>query len=96
MRSGWPPTGLDTVVDNDAKALALGEGARRARANGTSWPWSCRREWGGIVLDGRLLDGAEGNAGHIGHVIVEPEGRACAAVPSVAWKPRRRAPRSEP
>ena len=33
---------------------------------------------GGIVLDGRLLDGAAGNAGHIGHVIVEPDGRACA------------------
>src|SRR3546814_11915985 len=32
---------------------------------------------GGIVLDGRLLDGAAGNAGHIGHVIVEPEGRLC-------------------
>src|SRR4029077_18488469 len=32
---------------------------------------------GGIVLDGRLLDGAGGNAGHIGHVIVEPGGRRC-------------------
>ena len=33
---------------------------------------------GGIVLDGRLLDGRLGNAGHIGHVIVEPDGRRCA------------------
>jgi glucokinase len=33
---------------------------------------------GGIVLDGRLLDGESGNAGHIGHVIVEPDGRSCA------------------
>jgi glucokinase len=32
---------------------------------------------GGIVLDGRLLDGAQGNAGHIGHVVVEPDGRLC-------------------
>jgi glucokinase len=24
-----------------------------------------------------LLDGAEGNAGHVGHVIVEPDGRIC-------------------
>ncbi len=32
---------------------------------------------GGIVLDGRLLDGRLGNAGHIGHVIVEPDGRPC-------------------
>ena len=33
---------------------------------------------GGIVVGGRLLDGAGGNAGHIGHVIVEPDGRPCA------------------
>ncbi len=32
---------------------------------------------GGIVLDGRLLDGRAGNAGHIGHVIVEPDGHLC-------------------
>jgi glucokinase len=32
---------------------------------------------GGIVLEDRLLDGAGGNAGHIGHLIVEPEGRLC-------------------
>ncbi len=56
-----------------------GVGGRGARASGTSSPWSCRPASAvGIVLDGRLLDGADGNAGHIGHVIVEPEGRACA------------------
>ncbi|HMJ74939.1 MAG TPA: ROK family protein, partial [Iamia sp.] len=33
---------------------------------------------GGIVLDGRVLDGHDGNAGHIGHLIVEPGGRTCA------------------
>ena len=32
---------------------------------------------GGIVLDGRLLNGHAGNAGHIGHLIVEPAGRRC-------------------
>ena len=32
---------------------------------------------GGVVVDGRLLDGASTNAGHIGHVIVEPGGRQC-------------------
>src|SRR5207253_3677726 len=32
---------------------------------------------GGIVLDGRLLEGRDGNAGHIGHVVVEPGGRRC-------------------
>jgi glucokinase len=72
-------TGLDTFVDNDAKALALGEGWKGAAAG--------KRDFiamvvstgvgGGIVLDGRLLDGRLGNAGHIGHVCVEPEGRRC-------------------
>jgi len=33
---------------------------------------------GGIVLGGRLVRGATGNGGHVGHVIVEPEGRLCA------------------
>jgi glucokinase len=72
-------TGLPVVVDNDAKALALGEGWVGA-AHGV-------RDFlamvvstgvgGGIVLDGRMLDGHDGNAGHIGHLIVEPGGRLC-------------------
>ena len=36
---------------------------------------------GGIVLDGRLLDGEGANAGHIGHLVVEPEGRPCVRQP---------------
>ncbi len=32
---------------------------------------------GGLVLDGRLRDGATGNAGHIGHIIAEPGGPVC-------------------
>jgi glucokinase len=75
-----PLTTVPVFVDNDAKALALAEG----------WIGAARREndylamvvstgiGGGIVLDGRLLDGRSGNAGHIGHVIVVPDGRECA------------------
>jgi glucokinase len=72
-------TGLPVAVDNDAKALALGEGWRgggRGTANFVAMVVSTG-VGGGIVLDGRLLDGHGGNAGHIGHVIVEPEGRRC-------------------
>ena len=72
-------TGLEVVLDNDAKAFALAEGSRGAAGR--------RRHFlamvvstgvgGGLVVDGRLLDGASGNAGHVGHVIVEPDGRRC-------------------
>lgn len=73
-------TGLPVYIDNDAKALALGEGwhgAARGSLNFMAMVVSTG-VGGGIVLDGRLLDGAAGNAGHIGHVIVEPQGRPCA------------------
>jgi glucokinase len=72
-------TGLDTFVDNDAKALALGEGWRGAAAGRSDFIAMVVSTGvgGGIVLDGRLLDGRLGNAGHVGHVVVEPDGRAC-------------------
>jgi glucokinase len=72
-------TGLPTAVDNDAKALALGErwrGAARGHRDFVALVVSTGIG-GGIVLDGRLLEGRLGNAGHIGHVIVEPDGRRC-------------------
>jgi glucokinase len=72
-------TGLPVFVDNDAKALARGEGWIGAAAGCENFIAMVVSTGvgGGIVLDGRLLDGADGNAGHIGHVIVEPDGRVC-------------------
>jgi glucokinase len=70
---------LPVAVDNDAKALALGEGwlgAAQGCQNFVAMVVSTG-VGGGIVLDGRLLDGEQGNAGHIGHVVVEPDGRQC-------------------
>jgi len=66
-------------IENDCKALALGEGWKGA-AIGQSHYMSMVVSTGiggGIVLDGRLLHGNEMQAGHIGHVIVEPGGRQC-------------------
>jgi glucokinase len=65
--------------DLDGKALALGEGWKGAAKGYDSY---CvisvsRGIGGGIVLDGELLDGASANAGHIGHLTVEPNGRRC-------------------
>jgi glucokinase len=73
-------TQLPTWVDNDAKALALAEGWLGAAAGEPDFIAMVVSTGvgGGIVSDGRLVDGSDGNAGHIGHVIVEPDGRACA------------------
>ena len=72
-------TGLPVHIDNDAKALARGEGWRGAAHGHDDYIAMVVSTGvgGGIVLDGRLLDGAHGNAGHIGHVTVEPDGRRC-------------------
>jgi glucokinase len=72
-------TGLTVAVENDAKALALAEatwGAGTDERNFIALVVSTG-VGGGVVLDGRLLDGRLGNAGHIGHVMVEPLGRRC-------------------
>ncbi len=72
-------TGLPSFVANDAQALALGEGWVGAATGCTDYIAMVVSTGvgGGIVLDGRLLAGRLGNAGHIGHVIVEPAGRVC-------------------
>jgi glucokinase len=72
-------TGLPVFGDGDAKALALAEGwlgAARGVDNFMAMVVSTG-VGGGIVLNGQLLDGETGNAGHVGHVIVEPNGRRC-------------------
>lgn len=74
-------TGLPTFVDNDAKALALGEGWVGAAVGERNYIAMVVSTGigGGIVVDGRLLEGATGNAGHIGHMVVSVPGRALPA-----------------
>ncbi len=73
--------GMAVFVDNDAKALALGEGWVGAAVGVSDYIGMVVSTGvgGGIVLEGRLLDGADGNAGHIGHVVVDPGGLADAS-----------------
>ncbi len=72
-------TDLAVFVENDAKALALAEGWRgAARGVGNYLAMVVSTGvGGGLVLDGRLLGGRLGNAGHIGHVVVVDDGRPC-------------------
>jgi glucokinase len=71
--------GLPCVLDNDAKALALGErwkGAGRGSDNMLGMVVSTG-VGGGIILGGHLLHGFAGNSGHVGHIIVWPDGPLC-------------------
>ena len=69
--------GLPVQIGNDANLAALGEfrfGAGREVRHlvmvtlGTGIG-------GGIIVDGKLLDGADGGAGEIGHMVINPGGR---------------------
>jgi len=73
-------TGIDTLVENDATAAAVGErlhGVARTLKN------FCLLYFGaglglGIVTDGRPMRGAFGNAGEIGHLVIRSGGSSCA------------------
>ncbi|MGH3342535.1 MAG: ROK family protein, partial [Carbonactinosporaceae bacterium] len=72
--------GLPVRIHNDAVCLAVGEhwrGAGRGKDNVLGMTVSTG-VGGGLVLDGRLVDVRSGNAGHIGHVVVDPGGPSCA------------------
>jgi glucokinase len=71
--------GITVRLHNDAICMAVGEhwrGAGRGRRSMLGMVVSTG-VGGGLVLDGRLINGATGNAGHIGHVVVDPAGPFC-------------------
>ncbi|WP_338072202.1 ROK family protein [Actinomadura coerulea] len=77
LRARYP--GLPVRIHNDAVCVAIGEhwlGAGRGHDNVLGMVVSTG-VGGGLMLGGRLVNGASGNAGHIGHVIVEPGGPPC-------------------
>jgi len=73
--------GAPVRVHNDAICLVAGEhwrGAGRGAGNVLGMVVSTG-VGGGLILDSRVIEGASGNAGHIGHVVVDPEdGPECA------------------
>ena len=68
--------GLEVHVDNDAKAFTRAEGWLGAAAGVDDYLAMVVSTGvgGGIVSNGRLLEGADGNAGHVGHLFVDPDG----------------------
>lgn len=86
---GWPGTplksaihdrfGLPTYTLNDANAAALGEqwiGGAKGKANAIVFTIGTG-VGGGIILDNRLVVGAHGIGGEMGHMIVQCEGERC-------------------
>jgi glucokinase len=72
--------GIPVRVSNDAICLVAGEhwrGAGRGKGNVLGMVVSTG-VGGGLVLGSRIIMGASGNAGHIGHVVVDPDGPECA------------------
>jgi glucokinase len=73
--------GIPVRVHNDAICVVVGEhwrGAGRGRDNVLGMVVSTG-VGGGLIVDSRVISGASGNAGHIGHVVVDPEdGPLCA------------------
>ena len=68
---------VPTRIGNDANLAALGEfrfGAGRDVRHMIMMTLGTG-VGGGIIVDGKLLDGADGGAGEIGHMIVNPGGR---------------------
>ena len=72
-------TGLPVSLHNDAIAMATGEYAYGAGRDARAFLGIVVSTGvgGGLVLDGRAIDGPTGNAGHIGHVVVDADGPVC-------------------
>ncbi|MDX6740358.1 ROK family protein [Actinocorallia sp. A-T 12471] len=71
--------GVPVSVDNNTRLAALAEMLRGAGKGFSDVVYTRLSDGvgGGIVVGGRLLRGARGSAGEIGHVPVEPAGRPC-------------------
>ncbi|ACR79876.1 MULTISPECIES: ROK family protein [Kosmotoga] len=69
---------LPTVVINDANAAAFGEWFLHYRDTSSLVLLTIGTGLGGgIVINGRLVEGERGEAGEIGHVILHSDGKQC-------------------
>lgn len=77
LMTRYPGAGIR--VHNDAIAMAVGEHWRGAGRGSRAFLGIVVSTGvgGGLVIDGRIVNGPSGNAGHVGHVIVDPAGPGC-------------------
>ncbi len=71
--------GIPTFLGNDANVAALGEFAFGAGKDVQHLIYITVSTGvgGGIIVDGKLLEGQRGAAGEVGHMVVEPGGPLC-------------------
>lgn len=77
--SSFFPEGMRVVADNDARVALAGEivwGAAKGCTDALMLTLGTG-VGGGILADGRILRGATGIAGHLGHYTVERDGQLC-------------------
>ena len=87
---GWSDVPITTMVgdalsipvalEDDANTAALGEwhfGAGRG-ADPFGYVTASSGIGGGIVIGGNLVRGVAGNAGEVGHIVIDPQGPECA------------------
>lgn len=71
--------GIRTIIENDARAAALGEytlGAGRG-ARDMVYIYLGSGVGGAVIIDGRVQHGASMTSGEIGHIVVAPDGPRC-------------------
>src|SRR4051812_30065817 len=88
-------TGLAVRLGGDGLCMAMGERWRGAGRDAQFMLGMVVSTGigGGLVLDGAPYDGRTGNAGHVGHVVVDPDGGPCSCggrgcVETIAAGPR--------
>ncbi|MGF1682887.1 N-acetylmannosamine kinase [Photobacterium minamisatsumaniensis] len=71
-------TGLETIVINDAQAAAWAEyHALTQPVNNMAFITVSTGVGAGLVLNGELMVGSRGIAGHAGHMLADPNGPVC-------------------
>jgi predicted NBD/HSP70 family sugar kinase len=79
LMTGWLPADALVCADNDARSALAGElmfGTARGKRN-VPMPALGSGAGGAIELNGILVRGHAGVAGHIGHLTVDPQGTYC-------------------
>lgn len=71
--------GIQPVIDNNTRFAALAEAVAQPRddTGGLVYLRVSDGIGGGLVVGGRLVTGATGTAGELGHVVVDPKGSRC-------------------